>query len=98
MKKFLKFFLIVCALFVSTSVFAAIDTTTVSTATTYSLTFLFSAFGSYISAHVWTVVFMIAFIISEILANVKWTPKNSILQLVWAAFKAIIKFFASKKQ
>jgi len=87
-----------CAfLLISTSVFAAIDTTAVSTATTYSLSFLFNAFGSYISVHIWSVVFMVAFILSEILANVKWTPHNSILQLIWAAFKAIIKFFASKK-
>ena len=99
MKKFLKFFMIVCALlFVSTSVFAAIDSTKVSTVTTYSLSFLFNAFGNYISAHIWATVFSIAFIVSEVMASVKWIPKNSICQVLWYILKAVADFFASKKK
>lgn len=92
-------FLLTCALLlISTGMFAlTVDSTAISTTTTYSLTFLFGAFGSYLSAHIWAVVFTVAFILSEILASVKWTPKNSICQVIWYAFEAIVKFFASKK-
>jgi|GEM_PF-3359309 hypothetical protein len=96
--KFLKFYLITGMLLVSTGMFAsAVDSTAITTTTTYSLSFLFNAFGSYISAHIWATVFTIAFIVSEILASVKWTPKNSVCQVLWWVLKAAAKFFASKK-
>jgi|WetSurMetagenome_2_1015567.scaffolds.fasta_scaffold66886_4 hypothetical protein len=97
MKK-VKFLLIMCVLLlVSTTMFAAVDSTMVTTTTTYSLTFLFKAFGSYISAHIWATVFTIAFIISEVMASVKWIPKNSICQILWYVLKAVADFFANKK-
>ena len=100
MKKYLKFLVFTCAfLLISTGIFAsAVDSTTVSNVTTTSLTFLFDTFSSYVSAHVWTIVFLVAFILSEILANVKWSPKNSVAEYFWWGFKAFVKFFASKKQ
>jgi hypothetical protein len=97
MKK-VKFLMVITLLLVVVPSFAiAVDSTAITTTTTYSLSFLFNAFGSYISAHIWATVFTIAFIISEILASVKWTPKNSICQVLWYVLKAAANFFASKK-
>jgi hypothetical protein len=97
MKK-VKFLMVITLLLVVVPSFAiAVDSTAITTTTTYSLTFLFNAFGSYVSAHIWATVFTIAFIVSEVMASVKWIPKNSICQILWYVLKAAAKFFASKK-
>lgn len=95
MKKFLMCLLAVA--FVSIGVYAQIDSTAVSNVATSGITLLFDNFGKLISNNVWTVVFFVCFILSEIFAAVKFVPKNSVLQVLWYALKAIVKFFASKK-
>lgn len=96
MKKFL-FSVLALMLVFCVSAFAQVDSTAVSNVTTSGITLLFDNFGKLISNNVWTVVFFVCFILSEILAAVKFTPKNSVGQVLWYALKAIVKFFASKK-
>ena len=96
MKKFL-FSVLALMLVFCVGAFAQVDSTAVSNVTTSGITLLFDNFGKLISNNVWTVVFFVCFILSEILAAVKFTPKNSVGQVLWYALKAIVKFFASKK-
>lgn len=95
MKKFLMCLLAI--VFVSIGVYAQVDSTAISTLTTSVVTLLLDSLGKFISNNIWTVIFFVCFILSEILASVKFTPKNSICQVLWYSFKAIIRFIAFKK-
>jgi hypothetical protein len=90
-------FCLLTLMLVCVGAFAQIDSTTVSSVTTTGLTLSWSVISSFLSTHVWTIIFAVAFILSEILASVKFTPKNSIMQVLWYGAKAILKFLANKK-
>lgn len=92
-----KYILLFLAVGCSICLMAQGDTMETNT-TTEGISAVFDLLSRLISENVWTTVFVVAFILEQIIAAVKWTPSNSTAQLVWNFLRKVVSFLASKKK
>lgn len=75
------------------------DSTAVASSTDSSiLDAIYNYLAGHLDAKVIAIVTTVAFILSEILPIIKWTPKNGVLATIWYYSKVAIYFLAGKKK